>query len=391
MTLDVVLGGVPTAINKAVFTALLDNSVASTYAPYARAVEASSIDFTDLVFLARKGDIPYSLFFAPLPVVEAQIKAKTAKLLNGLTKDTFSVNSRDRVNLSEIVLIVMDVLGKEELLKKNDASLTRNKIVGLLGKPEKTVEEDADRLMRALGLSHDAMRSTSNKKKALDMLISRLEANQVLVSRSVNNFMPQRLTNVKFSGMAIKDTKVPYIFLAGGDQGDYQEPVGRRIFTLTLLCVLVARKIFAPVTYDGFSTGSDVGREYDIVGAMLMPRSELRTRDLVSLNEVKSAADDFKVTPSAMTVRAMRLGMVTRDQATTHLEELAREYSQRSKPKPRQPKPVNAVRSYNGREFSNRMLDALDSGRISRKDFCRSVCLNHIKPPQINDFREALQ
>ncbi|MDN6499555.1 MAG: hypothetical protein L0K44_07400, partial [Yaniella sp.] len=159
-----------------------------------------------------------------------------------------------------------------------------------------------------------------NKKKALDMLISRLEANQVLVSRSVNNFMPQRLTNVKFSGMAIKDTKVPYIFLAGGDQGDYQEPVGRRIFTLTLLCVLVARKIFAPVTYDGFSTGSDVGREYDIVGAMLMPRSELRTRDLVSLNEVKSAADDFKVTPSAMTVRAMRLGMVTRDQATTHLE-----------------------------------------------------------------------
>ncbi|WP_455837162.1 hypothetical protein, partial [Pseudarthrobacter siccitolerans] len=84
-------------IDEEVFTALLDNSVASTYAAYGKAIASSSIDFTDLVFLARKGEIPYVLFFAPLPVVEAQIKAKSEKLLSGLTKETFSVNSRDRV------------------------------------------------------------------------------------------------------------------------------------------------------------------------------------------------------------------------------------------------------------------------------------------------------
>jgi hypothetical protein len=57
--------------------------------------------------------------------------------------------------------------------------------------------------------------------------------------------MPQRLTHVKFSGMTIRDNKDPFIFLAGGDHGDDQEPDGRTLFTLALITVLVARRIFA--------------------------------------------------------------------------------------------------------------------------------------------------
>ncbi len=47
--------------------------------------------------------------------------------------------------------------------------------------------------------------------------------------------------------MTVRDAKVPYIFLAGGDHGDFQEPPGRQLFTLVLMTVLVARGIFAPV------------------------------------------------------------------------------------------------------------------------------------------------
>jgi hypothetical protein len=391
MAIDVILDGTRTPIDEAVFTALLDNSVASTYAAYERALETSAIKFDKLLELAEKGDIPYVLFFAPLSVVEAQVQMKTDKLLSGLSKTTFSVNSRDQVHLADVELIVKDLLRKQELLKKNDRTLTPNKIVGLLSKREKSVEEDADKLMDALGLSHDAIRSVRKKADALELLVDHLEANQVLVSRSVQHYMPQRLIGVKFSGLTIKDSKVPYIFLAGGDHGDHQEPAGRMVFTLALMSVLVARKIFAPVTYDGASAGSEVGREYDVVGAMLMPQHELRGMSLGSLRTVKSAADEFKVTPSAMAVRAMRLGMITPEDAASHLDELKREYSQRPKSQARQPKPVNAVRKYNGREFSRRMLDVLDAGRISKKDFCRVVCLRHIKPHQINDFREALR
>ncbi|WP_437771346.1 hypothetical protein [Arthrobacter sp. KNU40] len=386
------LNGTRIPIDEAVFTVLLENSVAANYSDYKNALESSSITFDSLVALARTGDIPYVLFFAPLPVAEAQVRSKTDKLLAGVTKETFAVNSRDRVHLRDIELIVKDLMRKQELLKRNDSTLTRNRIVGLLSRPGRTIEEDAAALMEALGLSHDSIRVARSKADALEVVTARLEANQVLVSRSVPNAMPQNLTKVKgnFSGMAIRDAKVPYIFLAGGNRGDSEEPAGRMVFTLVLMAVLVAQKKFMPVTYDGSSAGTDVGPEYDIVGAILMPAKTLRGLPLGMLDDVKAAAEVLKVTPSAIAVRAMRLGMISPAAADAHLQELGREFSQRPRSQTRTLGTMKAVRRYNGREFSRRMLDVLDAGRISRGEFCRVVCLRRIRPHQINAFREAV-
>src|SRR5699024_745187 len=163
----------------------------------------------------------------------------------------------------DVELIVKDLLRKQGLAKKHDPSLVKNKIVGLLRRSRPTAREDAEILVHALGLDRDALRRARKKEAALEMIIERLEANQVLVSRSMRGFMPQ-LIEVRFSGMTVRDSKVPYIFLAGGDHGDFQEPAGRQIFTLILMAVLVARGIFAPVSYDANSTAPDAGREYDI-------------------------------------------------------------------------------------------------------------------------------
>lgn len=391
MTIRLLLNGTTIPIDEAVFTTLLDNSVAGTYAGYSKAIESKSIKFSDLVDLSRKGDIPYSLFFAPLSLVETQVAMKTKKLLAGVSKDSFSIGSREKVELRDVELIVKDLIRKQELLKKHDRSLERNKIVGMLRKLGPSAESDAARLMSALGLSHEAIRACRKKEAALELLIERLEANQVLVSRSVQHYMPQRLTHVEFSGMTIRDNKVPFIFLAGGDHGDYQEPVGRTLFTLTLMTVLVARRIFAPVTWNAQSAGIGAGHEYDIVGAMLMPAARLREFGPVSLAEMKEVAAEFKVTASAVTVRAMRLGIITGETARSHLEELRVEFGHGPKKQGmNQIKPENAVRKYSGRELSSRMLRVLDAGLISQGDFCRVVCLNKLKPAQIMNLREAL-
>ena len=389
--MDVVLESRHVEIDRRVFVDLLENSVASGRAPYTKALEKKVISFSALVELARAGDIPYSLFFAPYALVQAQLKAKTEKLLQGLTKDTFSLNSRATVELRDIELIVKDLLRKQEMLKKYDRTLVENPIVGVLRKPGRTVAHDAQILSDALGFGEGSIRTANTKEAALELLIRHLEDHQVLVARSVNNFMPQRLQGVAFSGMTIKDAKVPYIFLAGGDHGDYQEPAGRQIFTLVLMAVLVARKIFAPVTYDGSSLAPTPGREYDIVGEMLMPATMMKTAELVSLEAVKSAADLFMTTPSAVAVRAMRLKLIKPEVADGYLGQLRAEYENRLRPHVRAPKAVNAIRKYNGREFSVRMLDALDAKKLSARDFCRTVCLNKIKPSEINTFREALQ
>lgn len=219
MAIDVLLDGVAVPVDEAVFRTLLDNSVAGTYKGYENALNSSRIKFSDLVSLAEKGDIPYSLFFAPFAVVQEQVKKKNEKLLAGLSKDTFSIGSRSKVELRDVELIVKDLIRKQHLVRKYDKSLQRNKIVGVLRDDGATIEADAARLMSAIGLSHEAVRACKTKEKALDLMIDRLEANHVLVSRSVQHYMPQRLTHVKFSGMTIRYNKVPFIFLAGGSWG----------------------------------------------------------------------------------------------------------------------------------------------------------------------------
>lgn len=391
MTIDVLLDGAAVPIDNAVFSTLLDNSVGGTYVDYERALESGSIKFQTLERLARKGDIPYSLFFAPLPLVEAQVATKTKKLLAGVSKDTFQIGSREKVELRDVELIVKDLIRKQELLKRHDDSLTRSRIVGMLHKPGDSVDADAGRLMAALGLSQAAVCACRTKVKALELIIERLEANQVLVSRSVQHYMPQRLTHVHFSGMTIRDSKVPYIFLAGGDHGDHQEPAGRTVFTLVLMAVLVARKVFAPVTWDAESIATGLGREYDTAGAMLMPAERFREIGPSSLDDVKAAAEEFKVTPSAVTVRAMRLGLIGEEDARSHLDQLRAEFRRRPQKRGMSPiRPENAVRKYAGRELSRRMLNAMDARSITPRDFCRAVCLNHLRPHQVDDLRRAV-
>jgi len=371
---------------------LLGNSVVNGRAPFSRALERDEITYSELVELSRKAEVPHALFFSPLSLVRTQIRVKTEKLLQGVAPDTFTVNTRTTVSLRDVELIIKDLLRKQAFAKKHDPSLIRNKIVGLLRDPSATVREDAQKLVAALNLNLDQIRQTRTKEAALEILVNRLEANQVLVSRSVRGFMPQILDGVHFSGMTVRDTKIPYVFLAGGDHGDFQEPPGRQIFTLMLMAVLVARGIFSPVTYDASSNAPDAGREYDIVGEILMPSSEFQQLRLDSLEAIKKASDIFKVTPSAVAVRAMRVGTITIERTMTYLDTLKAEFQARPKPGPRsQPKPVNAIRKYSGRALTTRMMRAVEEQRLSEGEFCRVVCLNRIAPSDLSELKAALR
>ncbi|MFC0675185.1 hypothetical protein [Brachybacterium hainanense] len=389
--IDVIIGTGRVPISHEVFTALLENSVVHGRAPYRKALKASSIHYSELVALARKAEIPHPLFFAPPELVQEQIRKKNEKLLQGVAPSTFTVSTRTAVELRDVELIVKDLLRKQNLARKHAPGLQRNRILGLLRQPRRTVREDAEALLDAIGLDRREIRESKTKEAALELIISRLEENQVLVSRSVRGFMPQ-LIEVRFSGMTVRDSKVPYIFLAGGDHLDFQEPTGRQIFTLVLMAVLVGRGIFEPVSFDAQSIAPAPGREYDIVGEVLMPETDLREISLRDLDDLKAVSDQFKVTPSAIAVRAMRLGRLSPEETRGHLDALETEFRAIPKNGPRHgPKPVNAIRKYSGRFLASSMLRAVDQGRLSPGDFCRVVCLNRIRPHDLDELRAALR
>lgn len=385
--ISVVLNGVAVPVEREVFAALFEHSVVSDRAAVRKALESSTIPFKTLIDLARRAEIPYPLFFAPLAAVEAQLKVKTDKLMAGFTKASFSMHSRNAVRLADVELIVKDLLRKQELLKA-DGTLTNNEVIGCLKKSRGTVAEDAARLMDVLGFTTADLKGAKTKQAALELLIARLEAKQILVARSAKNYMPQQVPRqAKFSGMTIKDRKIPYVFLASGDEGDHLEPTGRKIFTLTLLTVLIARGTFAPVTYDGHSKDESSPREYELTAQILMPADDLSAHDVSSLERVKEVAEVYKVSPSAIVMRMRRLGALDRDTAGLFMDELAEEYASRPKQRMSSALPVNALRKYNGTECSRRMLRLLDAGQIQPADFCRIMFFNKLKPSHIDDFR----
>lgn len=392
MTIGVTLEGSTIDVDAEVFELLFDNSIVRHYKGYEAALSSRVIKFSELVNLSRKADIPYPLFFAPRAVVTAQISLKNQKLLQGVGRRTFSLNTRATVELADVELIVKDLVRKQELVKKVDPALERNPIVGMLKKSSGAPALDAAALLAALDLTTSDLHGCKSKRDALELLITHLESAHILVSRGVNGFMPQTLTKTtaKFSGLTVRDNKVPYIFLAGGAHQEDEEPAGRQVFTLALLAVLVARRKFVPVTLNARRINSSPRPEYSIVAELLMPATLMRQQPLNSLDEVTALADEFKVTPSAVVVRAVQLKMLNRDDADNHLAELARAFAARPKASARTPKPVNAVRKYNGREFSSRMIDALDHGQLTPREFCRVACGNRFKVTDIPDFKRAL-
>lgn len=392
MSIKVMLDRVPTSIDREVFEALFEQSTVRSYATVTRALETGSISYRDLIEHARKAEIPYPLFFAPLDVVNEQLRIKRERLLQGFSAQReFSMNSRNRVDLAQVELIVKNIQFKQAWMRK-DKSLDRNPVVGMLKKSTGPVAEDAAKLMTALSLESGELGREKNKRNALALLVDKLEAQNILVAQSAKDYMPQQLPKGKiFSGMTVKDARLPFIFIASGDEGEPFEPTGRRIFTLALLAVLVARGRFATVTYSGHTSDDASNREYEITAEILMPEAAFREVDLSDLAAIEAASDIFMVTPSAVVMRAQRLKIMSREDADHYLTALADAFG-KIESTPRNPMlPMNALRKFNGHECSRRMLALYDSGVVNTTDFCRVMFSNAYRNDRaISDYRAGL-
>lgn len=392
MSMCVMLDRVSTPIDRAVFEALFEQSVVRNYAAVTKALESGSIAFKDLVDHARKAEIPYPLFFAPADIVNEQLRIKQERLLQGFSaKREFSMNSRHHVDLAQVELIVKNIQFKQDWMKK-DRTLGRNPIVGLLKNSRAPIGEDAAKLLAALNLDSNELRRTKKKGDALNLLVKKLEAKNILIEQSVQDLMPQRLPQGKiFSGMTVRDSKLPFIFLASGDEGEAFEPTGRRIFTLTLMAVLVARGRFATVTYNGHTIEETSNREYELTAEILMPEADFRRVGLSDLDAITAASDHFKVTPSAVVMRAQRLKLLSRSEAETHLADLKDAFDKIEKTRRNRMLPMNALRKFNGPECSRRMLALYDAGTIKTSDFFRVMFSNAYRSDRaISDYRSGL-
>ena len=171
-TFNVKVGVSRVEIDRRVFALLFENSHRRTYAPIMNAQTSGSISLYDLAHHARGAQIPLPLFFAPYEVAAAQVAHKTQALLSGTSKKAFSMNARSPVHLSDVELIVKDLLRKQQLLKRIDDDLEDNAVVGgLRSRRPHTVADDANRLRELVGVDLTAFRAERGKNGSLEHLI----------------------------------------------------------------------------------------------------------------------------------------------------------------------------------------------------------------------------
>nr|WP_238348670.1 hypothetical protein [Ornithinimicrobium pratense] len=77
---------------------------------------------------------------------------------------------------------------------------------------------------------------------------------------------------------------------------------------------------------------------------VLMPADTVAEVGVSGMEDLRALADRFKVTPSAMVMRARRLHLITPESANDYLDALASEFRQRPKPRLGRSHPLNAVR-----------------------------------------------
>lgn len=391
MTIVVSRGhSVLTTIPRETFVALMSDSWLREDRVYLHALDSSRISFANLVDLGRRAEIPYTLFCAPTQVAEDQLRRKREALLGGVKKGTFSLNSRGNVDVADIELIIKDILRKQELIKRLEPALPQNTLVASLRKSRGTVKSDADWLIGELGIDRDYLTRIKTKELAFEHVVERLEAHNVFVSQSMRNYMPQSLPKrVQFSGVCIKDKKVPFLFVNTGAHRDSLEPAGRRLLTLALLTVCLARGKFKPVAYTEQSDDLIANREFEMAEEMLMPAEMVGNLEVISLDDVKAHADTFSVTPSAFLMRCRRLNLINDTVARQYMAALREEYRNRPKAKARPPKAVNALRKYNSAEYSRSLLRQMDAGRLPPSEISR-VLLQNRRAVSISDFRASL-
>ncbi len=143
------------------------------------------------------------------------------------------------------------------------------------------------KLRSALGMSSDAIIASRTKEAAVETLIAHLEEKQVLVSRSVQGYMPQRVRG-RISGLTVKDPKVPYIFLARETKVTRKSRSGVSCSPCRCFspCSQMASSPPSPSTRR--RSGSSLASEYDITGEFLMPEAFLVEQNAQTASDVRS-------------------------------------------------------------------------------------------------------
>ncbi len=361
-------------IDRSIFVDLLEISHIKDYSDYEKALDQNELTFTNLKKLAAKARVPYPLFFAPRSIVDLQIADKDKNLYEKIpSKQEIRLNSRGRVEIKDIELIIKDLGRKQEFLKARVlVNADPNKFIGSIAakiKNNTPIDEIANEIRDYLEIDLAHLRTIS-KEKVLTYITSCSESKGILISFSSYNYMPQNINpELELSGLCIRDKKFPFIFINTRD-GDIKpkiiESSGRQIFTLLSMLACIGMGKFVLSSKTGSSKDDPTKLAYRIAGEIIIPKGDLADIKIKTLEELKEKAHFFRITPSMLLYRLTESKKINAGLAGYFRQQLQQDAKKAEPKQKRAPHPTTGYGKYNGQRFSKEIMKGYRDGLISQ-------------------------
>lgn len=265
------------------------------------------LDFERFRSECEKILVPWQMFLLDKKNLEKQIfHIEKQRLHNVSSKLIAKRKGSGNVTSKRIV----DRLIRQQNYTTQSGSFAKNPFCGSL--KGRQIKSSARYIESHFDISTVRFRSFSTKESALDYLIERVEAKSVNVSRGVltNKILPHSAVvpgdvYKNTSGFAIRDEKVPFVFLPSEINPD--EVASRQIYTLVYLLTVIGLDQYDYVLNKDFAAkmmfGSKVNKKiHSITSEFLLPSDEISQLQgsNISITKRDELAARYKVSPTAL-------------------------------------------------------------------------------------------
>ena len=348
-----------------------------------------TIEFTNLKDESEKILIPWQLFFLTPDNLDTQtqridelrqhkVSAKLVAKRRGMG-DVTSKRIIDRLIRQQNFVTSTEVLPTNTFCGSLARLSTSNAVAGILAHFE---------------IDRPWLWKTDGKGKALEYLISQVEAKSINVSRGVltHKLLPNHQVvpgNIykNTSGFAIRDEYLPFVFLPGEINPDEVE--SRQIYSLIYLLVVIGLDQYEYILEKDFTakllSASGMSRRiHNITTELLIPSSEtekLRGTE-ITIAVRDRLASQFKVSPSALVITLRIRNVISKKQYDALMPAPYVPRKRTGETHMRSPKITTAVRKFCGkrtyevinRSIVNRSLTNIQAqylifGSVNKKGF----------------------
>lgn len=331
---------------------------------FAAGLAGASTDYQEFLGECGKILIPWQLFF----LTEANLLTELTHIESQRQKVSQKLFAKRRGDGDVTSKRIIDRLIRCQNYVTQNGIFPKHGFCGSL-KGMRSVDAAAH-IAASFNIDADVFRR-KKKADALAYIIKQLEEKNINVSQGVltNKILPEvkgvRDVYKGTSGFAIKDEKVPFIFIPSEINPDEKD--GRQIYTLIYLLVVIGLEEYDYIITKDFKASLLAARGlqkriYDIASEFLLPQE--KTEELRGVIITEAIRDDlssrYKITPSAVTVILRKRGHIP-DQATYEALLPERRPETRDNGPRRHPRIDVSVRKFNGRHVCDLVNAAIKS------------------------------